>query len=250
MSGTSTDVLQSLSIHQDGDKLHVVAACFNEGDTFYARFDMAAASDVGPWDDVTSTAGDKDQLVLEVSVTTREGTDLVVRPSDILSVFQDSTEADMGAPYDRLGFATKADKTTGAWTDRGQIGTTGMTDTHVNGGRCIYASIGDRTHVVFKEDPGTEALHHVSINSSNSVTDNGDIAEIPAVSVSDYAPVRRGVLVIRGGVKKLRFPYRDVNSKLSIVEFDEAASPTFTFEDSVDVNDGNYPGLIGPSVCM
>ena len=224
-----------MNVVQVGDLLHVGQFGL---DPYYARFKMHDGSSGDTWEDVTTTGGDQDQEISPDPNGTQLSGDLAVRTgqSDVLAVFHYITEPDMGTNYERLAFDTKADLTTGAWGGSpAYIGSNGMgVAVDVTGPRAVYEAVSGRTHVVFLEDGGTPALHHSSISSGDTETANGDIAESPAVHTTTAYPIGHGILFDRGGTKKIRFPYIDDGSDISIVEFNDADSPSYTFEDGVD----------------
>lgn len=238
MSDGSQSQLLAVNIVQVGDDLHVLTQNLEEH-VYYARFDMSAASNVGAWDDVTTTGGDKDQLVDDtVAPSITDACDLVVRTgqTDVLAVFQWAVETDMGADYERIAFDTKANLTTGAWGGSpAYLGSNGMgVAIDVTGPRAVYEAVSGRTHVVYMEGAGVLRIAHSSISSVDAETSNGDIGENPQVEAGILYPIGHGVLFDRGGTKKIRFPYFDDGMDISVIEFDDSASPSYTFEDGVD----------------
>lgn len=228
----------SFNAAQDGDDIQICVVD-STADSYYCRFDMSAASNVGAWQNAVGTT--KIQLI-DAALSTLDGGTVLVRTgnSTLLSAFQFDTESDMGTGYSRVGITMKSDLTTGTWSAAFYVGSNGMgVAVHVSGPRTVYDASSGRTHVVFREDDGaTPFLAHTSITSGDVATDNGDISETPAIVVAatDFFPIGHGVCFDRAGTKLARFPYIDAGGDISIVEIDDAevASPGYTFEDGVD----------------
>ncbi len=244
MSGNPAFQVLSINVEQVGDVLYVLTQDNESGsakNVYFAIFDMAAASGVGAWQDVTTTGGDKDQSVA-VGDGAASACDIVIRigQTDVLGVFQWETESDMGTNYERVAFDTKANLTTGAWGGSpAYIGSSGMgVAIHTTGPRAVYEPVSGRTHVLMREEGADVAearITHTSISSIDGITNNGDIAESPAISdlgADDYM-IGHGVCFDRGGTKKIRFPYSaGASGSFDIVEFDDAASPSYSFGDN------------------
>lgn len=222
--------IASIWVHQSSDLLNVVyQEVAGSNDVYFSQFNMAADAwvDLGTSDfDIQIESIPSGPIANACSIGTRSDSDIVV-------VYQGDSEMLMGTEYERIDHNISTDD--GAtWAGPVSIdnGATGG-NKHWTGCVIVPGS-SDRMHVFFKDDTNNDAYQR-RINSDDSLEtfpssfdsdiDSGNYVFFHGVSYDD------------GGTQRVRCPYDDGASKVSIAKCDSEDTPTVTSD--VDVSDNN-----------